>query len=66
MTDRIRQRIAVLETQLRETTERRDQAQAILSESQTAILHLQGALVVLKDLLVPEEVVVDSKVAGDG
>ena len=65
MTDRIRQRIATLETQLRDVTARRDSAQVALSESNTMILQLQGALVVLKDLLVPEEVV-DSKVAEDG
>jgi hypothetical protein len=56
MTDRIRQRIATLETQLRDVTARRDSAQVALSESNTMILQLQGALVVLKDLLVPEEV----------
>ena len=56
MTDRIRQRIATLEQQLRETTDRRDQAQQVLQESMTAILQLQGALVVLRDLLTPAEV----------
>ena len=63
MTDRIRQRIVTLESQLRDVTARRDSAQAALSESMTAILQIQGALVVLKDLLVPEEVPVDNKVA---
>lgn len=64
MTDRIRQRIATLEQQLRDTTERRDQAQQVLQESMTAILQLQGALVVLRDLLTPAEVPTPSELAG--
>jgi hypothetical protein len=63
--DRIRQRLATLEQQLREHTDRRDAAQQALNESMPAILQLQGAIVVLKDLLVPEEVP-GEKVAGDG
>lgn len=66
MTDRIRQRITTLEQQLREQTDRRDAAQQILSDANVAILHLQGALVVLKDLLVPEEAVPVEVAASDG
>jgi uncharacterized coiled-coil DUF342 family protein len=64
MTDRIRQRIDTLEAQLRDVTARRDQAQTALSESMAAILQIQGALAVLRDLLVPVEVAKeDTKVA---
>lgn len=56
MTDRIRQRIETLEKQLHETTQRRDQAQAVLNESFQLINQIQGALAVLRDLLVPTEV----------
>ena len=60
MTDRIRQRIDTLERQLRDVSDRRDQAQAVLTESLTMIQQIQGALAVLRDLLVPVEVAKDA------
>jgi uncharacterized membrane-anchored protein len=51
MTDRIRERIATLEQQLREQTTRREQAHVMLNEATTAILQVQGALAVLQELL---------------
>lgn len=47
----IPERISALEQQLAQHTERRAQATAVLNESQTAILQLQGALAVLRELL---------------
>lgn len=55
MTDRIRQRITVLEQQLREQTERRNQAHAIAAEATNAVAQLQGALAALRDLLTDPE-----------
>jgi hypothetical protein len=44
-------RLTNLESQLADHTRRRDQAHAILQESQTAILQLQGAIALCRDLL---------------
>jgi predicted nucleic acid-binding Zn-ribbon protein len=57
MTDRIRERIATLETQLRDVTARRDEARGALQQLEIAIHQIQGALAVLRELVeaAPEE-----------
>ena len=45
------ERLTALETQRAQQTQRRDQAEAILRESSQALLQLQGAIAVVRDLL---------------
>lgn len=56
MTDRIRQRIDSLETQHRDLTARLNEARQTVSDASAMLLTIEGALAVLRDLLVPEEV----------
>lgn len=66
MTDRIRQRIDALESQHRDLTMARDQAQRTINETVPMLLQIEGALAVLRDLLVPAEVPIEESKVADG
>lgn len=51
MTPTLAERQVALEAQLTEHTQRRDEAAVALQQSQAAILQLQGALSLLRDLI---------------